>query len=25
VIKPSHGVDIGDWDGDGADDGGIAS
>ena len=25
VIKPSHGVDIGDWDGDGSDDGGIAS
>jgi uncharacterized protein YjdB len=25
VTKPSHGVDIGDWEGDGSDDGGIAS
>jgi uncharacterized protein YjdB len=25
VKKPSHGVDIGDWEGDGSDDGGIAS
>ena len=25
VKRPSHGVDIGDWEGDGSDDGGIAS